>query len=184
MTKTKALKKLFKKMFNYDANGNSATSVIVDAAENAEMSGGSSLKYVKDDPSDNGGVIEGLVEGEAGQVNVASGLNAHAEGGRSFEGNGTTIYIINTASGSLSHTEGENTIANHKSQHVIGEFNVADSSTAANDQRGNYAFIIGNGTANNARSNALAIKWDGTFVFANGTEITPAQFQSLLALLS
>lgn len=121
-----------------------------------------------------------------GSGSRASGPNSHAEGasteasgGQSHaEGGGTK------ASGSCSHAEGSSTIANHKSQHVIGEYNIADPSTAANGQRGNYVCIIGNGTSDNTRSNALAIKWDGTFVFANGTEITPAQFSSLLGLLN
>jgi hypothetical protein len=62
---------------------------------------------------------------------------------------------------------------------------VAQGSTTSYEDS-DYVFIIGNGTSSKAgtvRSNAFAMKWDGTFVFANGTEITPAQFASLLALL-
>lgn len=257
--------------------------------------GGSSLKYIKDDFSDNGGVIEGLVEGNTGEINVASGRCAHAEGGTFAEAGDQIMYTINTASGEASHAEGSgttasgknshtegsqttaseycshaegagttasglyshaegyyttaseeashaegygvasgiashaeggtttasgdyshaegngttasghkshtegdgtvasgdnshaegnNTIANHKSQHVFGQYNIEDPSITDNYQRGNYVCIIGNGTGNNARSNALAIKWDGTFVFADGTEITPAQFAALKASLN
>ncbi len=42
--------------------------------------------------------------------------------------------------------------------------------------------VVSNGDYGNT-SNAFGIKWDGTFVFANGIEITPAQFAKLLALL-
>ena len=122
---------------------------------------------------------------QGGQT-TASGEASHAEG-RETTASGNSSHAEGydtTASGYISHAEGTGTIANHKSQHVIGEFNIADPSTAAGYQKGNYVCIIGNGTNENTRSNALAIKWDGTFVFANGTEITPAQFQSLLALLN
>ena len=255
--------------------------IVAEHDQTSPSSGGSGLKYVKDDPSDNGGVIEGLINGETGHVNVASGKNAHAEGGVFIEENGTTIYMINTASGDSSHAEGANTtasgngshaegaittasgicshaegistiasgnyshtegqettasavwshaegksttasgqashaegysttasneshaegrnttasgqdshaegmgtVANHRSQHVIGEYNVTDSSTAFDHQRGNYVCIIGNGTSENARSNALAIKWDGTLVLSDGTQVTQAQIKALLALLN
>ena len=105
-----------------------------------------------------------------GNTTTASGESSHAEGD------------LTTASGDYSHAQNNRTIAQGRAQTAIGKFNIAQgnaSSSSATD----YAFIIGNGTSDNARSNALAIKWDGTFVFANGTEITPAQFASLLALL-
>ena len=118
-----------------------------------------------------------------GSVTTASGYDSHAEG------NGTTASATSshaegestTASGRYSHAQNEETIAQGMSQTAIGKFNVAQGAVNAINAT-DYAFIIGNGTTNN-RSNALAIKWDGTFVFANGTEITPAQFASLLALL-
>lgn len=205
--------------------------------EKAVKSVSDSLKYVKDAPADNGGVIENAVD-----LNVASGANSHAEGERTTasgdishaegfttqatamfthaEGQNTTASQQGshaegqgaTASGAASHAEGSGTTASNTSCHAegdrtvasgqashaqnhqtiaqgfaqtaIGKFNVAqgNSSSASNTD---YAFIIGNGSGigSTPRSNALAIKWDGTFVFANGTEITPAQFASLLALL-
>lgn len=97
-----------------------------------------------------------------GSETIASGFGAHAEGQNT------------TASGERSHTEGENTvaeghyshaggnytIANAKSQMVIGEYNEADTTTNVG-LRGSYAFIIGNGTAEDARSNALTVDWNG-----------------------
>lgn len=65
--------------------------------------------------------------------------------------------------GDNSFTSGIATNAASEAQTAIGKYNVED----ANDT---YALIVGNGTADNARSNALAVKWDGTQVFANGTE--------------
>ena len=93
----------------------------------------------------------------------ANGLCAHAEG------------FITSAGGEASHSEGESTdakgdvshagglwtIAQRKSQYAIGEYNIADTGGTGNTTRGNYAFIIGNGTADNARSNALTVDWNG-----------------------
>ena len=98
-----------------------------------------------------------------GGYTTASGRYSHAEGNstRAFgdfshtEGQGTK------ASGSHSHSEGYSTTANHRSQHVEGEYNILDASTAAANARGTYVHIVGNGTANDARSNALTLTWGG-----------------------
>lgn len=84
-----------------------------------------------------------------GQGVIASGNVAHAEGN------------ISTASGFASHAEGEYTIANHRIQHVFGGYNIADPSSEASNVRGNYVEIVGNGTADDARSNARTLDWDG-----------------------
>lgn len=77
----------------------------------------------------------------------ATASSTHAEGYRTI------------ASGEYSHASGYRTKASSKSQTVIGEYNVEDY--AQIHQSGKYAFIIGNGTADNARSNALAVDWNG-----------------------
>lgn len=87
---------------------------------------------------------------------TASGACSHAEGGGTMasgesshaEGGGTT------ASGQYAHAEGGGTKASSDNQHVEGKYNVEDS----NDK---FAHIIGNGTADNARSNAFAVDWQG-----------------------
>ena len=91
----------------------------------------------------------GLGSHAEGQINTASGANAHAEG------NATT------ASGSQSHSAGNGTIANHLAQLAYGQYNVADTSNAAATARGTYVEIVGNGTADNARSNARTLDWSG-----------------------
>ena len=53
------------------------------------------------------------------------------------------------------------TIANHRSQFVFGEYNISDPSTATALNRGTYIEIVGNGTANNARSNARTLDFNG-----------------------
>jgi hypothetical protein len=70
------------------------------------------------------------------------------------EGQGTT------ASGTASHAEGYSTVASSAHQHVQGRCNVVDSA-------GKYAFVIGNGTADNARHNAFAVDWNG-LIYVNG----------------
>lgn len=113
-----------------------------------------------------------------GSYTTASGFHSHAEGSDTTaagqhshaEGHSTR------ADGSASHAEGNGTLASGENQHVEGKFNIEDTQNI-------YAHIIGNGTGA-ARSNAFAIKWDGTLVFADGTEITPAQFAQLKALLN
>ena len=98
-----------------------------------------------------------------GNQTAASGDSSHAEGGHTTasqfashaEGSNTT------ASGEVSHAEGRWTTAKNKSQHVFGEFNIADPSTALSNARGNYVEIVGNGTDDDARSNARTLDWSG-----------------------
>ena len=92
-----------------------------------------------------------------GDYTTASGVSSHAEGtwtkasGDASHAEGS--YTI--ASGDLSHASGRRTKASSACQTVIGRDNVEDAN-------GKYALIIGNGTSDIARSNALAVKWDGT----------------------
>lgn len=71
-----------------------------------------------------------------------------------------------TASGYYSHAEGNNTISNHRSQHVFGEYNIYDRSEESAQYRGNYVEIVGNGTSDSSRSNARTLDWNGNEVLA------------------
>ena len=124
-----------------------------------------------------GTTAQGEVSHAEGRSTTASGDRSHAEGGHTTasgfcshaEGNYTTASMdyahaegrSTTASGHSSHAEGYYTIANHRTQHVEGAYNIADPSTADANTRGTYVHIVGNGTADNARSNALTLTWDG-----------------------
>lgn len=99
-----------------------------------------------------------------GNGTTASGVSSHSEGagttasgaqGAHAEGRG------GIASGDSAHAEGYYTIANHRSQHVFGEYNTEDDSTAAATEKGNYVEIVGNGTATNARNNVRTLDWTG-----------------------
>lgn len=112
-----------------------------------------------------------------GAYTTASGTHSHAEGYYTktsgpyshAEGFSTTASrscshaegANTTASGNHSHAEGNYTKATHKAQHVEGEYNIADTSTAKADARGTYVHIVGNGTADDKRSNALTLTWGG-----------------------
>lgn len=97
-----------------------------------------------------------------GQNNLSSGEASHSEGygtkatgdSSHSEGDGSEAH------GWYSHAQNNETIARSKSQTALGEYNIADTSGAANT-RGTYAVIIGNGTSDTARSNALTVDWNG-----------------------
>jgi hypothetical protein len=122
---------------------------------------------------------------------VAEGENTTAEGQYSHaEGSGTTASgnyshaegRMTTASGSSSHAEGAGTKASGISSHAEGHYTIASSyyqhaqgRFSIEDANNKYADIIGNGSANDARSNAATVSWDGiswsqTDVRAGGTD--------------
>ena len=82
-----------------------------------------------------------------GQNTTASGNEAHAEG------------LQTTASGLASHAGGIGTIANGSAQTVLGKYNVADTTSL---------LIVGNGTDDNNRSNALILDASGNLYVSGG----------------
>lgn len=101
-----------------------------------------------------------------GNTSTASGNYGHAEGNNTVA-SGDTSHAEGshtTASGNGSHAGGYQTIANSLRQTVFGTFNVADNGTATT--KGQYIEIVGNGTAEDARSNARTLDWDGNEVVA------------------
>lgn len=147
------------------AEGSGATaSGATSHAEGLETTAGGEISHAEGW----GASAEGYAAHAEGKSSSASGWYAHAEGSGTTasgeiahaEGSGTT------ASGEIAHAEGRGTVANHKSQHVFGEYNVADDSAAYGIYRGNYVEIVGNGTADNARSNARTLDWSGNETLA------------------
>lgn len=91
-----------------------------------------------------------------GSQTTADGYFAHTQGYRTYAAS-TAAHAegsYTTASGQYSHAGGLYTIANKQAQTAIGKYNVIPTTTAE-------AFIIGNGTADNARSNAMSVTWGG-----------------------
>ena len=98
----------------------------------------------------------GYASHSEGSNTNANGDYAHTEGYYvTANGNKSHAEGSNTrANGEVSHAEGYQTIASGQYQHVQGKFNIEDAADT-------YAHIVGNGTANNARSNAHTLDWDG-----------------------
>lgn len=149
-----------------------------------------------------GAQIKGNYSVAAGHIVEASGFASHAEGDvtianapRSHAEGSSTI-----ASGSCSHAEGDATYAAGFAAHAEGYMCHAggDHSHAQNLDTiagtnqtaiGKYnanssanAFEIGNGTADDARSNAFAVGWDGTVTAAG--EVVGATAEAALTLAS
>ena len=148
----------------------------------AELSGGSGVGRVDaTEGASNHGEIFNLYDGvfknkATGQYSHAEGVKTTASGSYSHaEGYQTTAseYYAHaegaqtTASKECTHAEGEGTKASSRCQHVQGKFNVEDAA-------GTYAMIIGNGTADDARSNALTVDWNGNVECGtiNGIDVT------------
>ena len=105
---------------------------------------------------------EGSETTASGYYSHAGGYKTTAEGNMSYaEGSETT------AIGHLSHAGGNNTIAAGDNQTTIGKYNVSDITSA---------FIIGNGTSDSARSNAMKVDFSGNVTvagdFTNGNGVS------------
>tara|TARA_X000000950_G_scaffold49330_1_gene57716 strand:+ start:902 stop:3001 length:2100 start_codon:yes stop_codon:yes gene_type:complete len=80
-----------------------------------------------------------------------------------------------TASGGVSTAMGRETTASDRSSLVIGEYNLLGSTvtnSATDFSTENTAFVIGNGTANDSRSDALTVLFDGTTNVAGSVTAT------------
>lgn len=114
-------------------------------------------------------VASGLCSHAEGGGCTASNVGAHAEGqyctasGHASHAEGS----MNFASGAYSHAGGRCNAANGFAQTVIGKFNIAEN---VETTAGEYVVIIGNGTSNNARSNALTVDWNGNVNIASGAK--------------
>ena len=117
-----------------------------------------------------GGHAEGYSTSVTGQYGHAEGYNtdsrgnyAHTEGkdtsataeGAHAEGLGTVV------GGNYAHAEGYYTTANRDAQHVFGQYNIVDTYSNQQDNKGKYVEIVGNGTAQNSRRNARTLDWEG-----------------------
>ena len=131
-----------------------------------------------------GNTVSGSHASTLGYQNTASGQYSLATGwyNTSSENCTTAIGCYNTASagyaiaggyhstasGGLAIAIGYEVIAKHLCQTAIGMYNVADPSIATAGDRGNYIEIVGNGTSDNARSNARTLDWNGNESLAGG----------------
>lgn len=98
-------------------------------------------------------IASGAYSTATGSFNTASGYCSAAGG---FE---------TVASGSYSSAINRDTVAAGNNQFAFGKYNVADS-------QHKYVEIVGNGTADNARSNARTLDWNGNEVLAGTSQAT------------
>ena len=105
---------------------------------------------------------------------TASEVEAHAEGASTTASGGASHAEgwTTTASGFASHAEGGYTTANRLYQHVFGAYNVLDTGGSSTADKGDYIEIVGNGTSNNARSNARTLDWSGNEVLKGTSTAT------------
>ena len=95
-----------------------------------------------------------------GMCTEAAGDESHAEGNHS------------KARGLMSHAQNLWTLADSDYQTVLGKYNISDANNI-------YALILGNGTENNARSDAIRVDWNGNVYIdgevkdMNGNKKTP-----------
>jgi hypothetical protein len=142
-------------------------------------------------------IADGPVSHAEGSSTTASGYYSHAEGVTTSAG-GYAAHaegLSSAAGGEAAHAEGEycaaldhahaqnlGTYAAKRSQTTMGTYNEKDTSSTtthpSGDARyGDYALIIGNGTSDSARSNAFAVKWDGSPLIKQ-----PAAWRSALGM--
>ena len=126
---------------------------------------------------------EGMIAYATGHISHAEGLRTEARGNHSHAEGMGSVTGITLASGDASHAEGVDTVASGNSSHsqnagtiaqgmeqtAIGSYNVPNGSANVKANT-DHAFIIGNGTGESNRSNALTVDWDGN-VDAAGTLI-------------
>lgn len=105
----------------------------------------------------------GLYSHAEGSFTIAHGESSHAEGDSTNAGgkNSHAEGYHSMANGLRSHAQNFETIASGLNQTALGRYNIED-----NDDT--YSVIIGNGTNDNNRSNALTVDWQGN-VWAGGT---------------
>lgn len=110
----------------------------------------------------------GHAEGQLTKVSASSG---HAEGKNTdVSGNYGHAEGVNTkVLANQGHAEGRGTIASKPQQHVQGKYNIKDESTG---NYNGYAHIVGNGTAEDKRSDAYRLDWNGNGWFAGKVTVS------------
>lgn len=96
-----------------------------------------------------------------GSGTYARGASSHSEGvGTNAAGRRSHSEGYHTAAaGDDAHAQNYYTKASSDCQTALGKYNIEDNADT-------YAVIVGNGTADNARSNALTVAWTGNVVAA------------------
>lgn len=114
---------------------------------------------------------KGYASHSEGGNTTSIGNRSHAEGGYTSAGGECSHaegnYTI--AGGMYSHAGGDHTKALSRAQTVIGSYNIADDSAK-------YLFIVGNGTAEDKRSNAFTVSRSGDVEAAGGLHTKGSEY--------
>ena len=140
--------------YNTSAGGNYSTAMGLDASAGGNYS--TAMGYSTSAGGDNSTAM-GLGASAGGDNSTAMGRYTSARG------NSSTAMGYSTSAGGLSSTAmGSNTTAKGYASTVIGVYNdTANAANATYFNSANRLFQIGNGTDNNARSNALTVLQNG-----------------------
>ena len=114
--------------------------------------------------SGDGGATIGWNSTTSGDFSIALGQECTASANSSFARGRN-----NNASKNYSFASGLNIIANNESEHSSGQYNNSVLASTTFGNSGNTLFSVGNGTADNARHNALEIRQNGDIYCSNGT---------------
>ena len=112
-----------------------------------------------------------------GKSTTASGGFSTAMGGDSTASGDYSVAMgrNTTASGEISTTMGRETTASDYASFVIGQYNSSGSSVTNNAtsfNTANTAFVIGNGTASNAKSDAFKVMFNGDATVSNDLTVS------------
>ena len=132
----------------------------------ATASGAGSFALSSGIASGQGAVAIGMVNGgiqptASGNCSFSMGLSTIASANYSMSVGQKTL-----ASGRISQAFGNYTIASGRASMSVGQYNIEDTDDGTNYSSfgtgaKKYIFTIGNGTADDARSNALTVDWNG-----------------------
>ena len=112
-----------------------------------------------------------------GGTSTASAPYSTAMGGTSTADGlaSTAMGATTTASGAYSTAMGRSSIASDYASTVIGQYNSSGSSvtnSATTFSTSNTAFVIGNGTASNAKSDAFKVMFNGNTTISNDLTVS------------
>ena len=125
-----------------------------------------------------GGTASGSASHAEGYYTTASATDAHAEGSQTTASDDYSHAegVDTTASGYASHAQNNGTCADQNNQTAIGKYNTKNNI--------NNLFAVGNGTSDNARSDAFTVDKDGNVMAKGKTTLGAINGDSLFAYTS
>jgi hypothetical protein len=149
------------------ASGVTSTAI----GNNSTASGETSIAMgFETEATDSASIAMGYQTTSTGGASTAMGFITTASGYGS-----TSIGYQTTASGNSSTAIGKNTIASDFGSLVIGQYNLSGSTVTNSATEANYAntaFVIGNGTFSNAKSDAFKVMVNGNTTVGNNLTVS------------